>query len=138
LTNLLAWAHSIKTEGVVRSSTGDGGRPFIHSDDIAAVSVAAMLDEAYTGRVLSITGPKSLSFADATQIIGNAIRNTLLYQTISDQEAAERYSRFSGSPEETEAHVYQQPHVAELNGYLTCLLLYGNMAIWTSMYRVTT
>jgi uncharacterized protein YbjT (DUF2867 family) len=129
LTNLLAWAHSIKTEGVVRSSTGDGGRPFIHSDDIAAVSVAAMLDEAYTGRVLSITGPKSLSFADATQIIGNAIRNTLLYQTISDQEAAERYSRFSGSPEETEAHVYQQPHVAELNGYLTCLLLYGNMAI---------
>ena len=44
MTNLLAWAHSIKAEGIVRTSTGNGGRPFIHSEDIAAVSVAAMLD----------------------------------------------------------------------------------------------
>lgn len=27
MSNLLAWAHAIKTEGVVRSSTGDGRRP---------------------------------------------------------------------------------------------------------------
>lgn len=27
MTNLLAWAHSIKSESVVRSSTGNGGRP---------------------------------------------------------------------------------------------------------------
>jgi|SRR6516162_7490800 hypothetical protein len=32
MSNLLAWAHSIKTEGVVRSSTADGRRPFIHSE----------------------------------------------------------------------------------------------------------
>src|SRR5215472_19309015 len=45
MTNLLAWTHSIKTEGIVRSSTGSGARPFIHSEDIAAVSVEAMLSE---------------------------------------------------------------------------------------------
>jgi (4-alkanoyl-5-oxo-2,5-dihydrofuran-3-yl)methyl phosphate reductase len=105
MTNLLAWAHSIKAERVVRSSTGDGGRPFIHSEDIAAVSVAALLDEAYAGRILSITGPRSLTFGDATQIIGRAIGETLTYQSISDEEAGERYSRVSGSPEETAAHV---------------------------------
>jgi (4-alkanoyl-5-oxo-2,5-dihydrofuran-3-yl)methyl phosphate reductase len=105
MNNLLAWAHSIKTEGIVRSSTGDGGRPFIHSEDIAAVSVTALLDEEYAGRILSITGPKTLTFGDATQIIGRAIGKTLVYQTISDEEAGERYSRVSGSPEETAAHV---------------------------------
>lgn len=105
MSNLLAWAHSIKTEGIVRSSTGDGGRPFIHSDDIAAVSVAALLDEKYAGRILSLTGPKSLTFRDATQIIAHAIGKQLVYQPISDEEARERYSRFSGSAEETEAHV---------------------------------
>jgi (4-alkanoyl-5-oxo-2,5-dihydrofuran-3-yl)methyl phosphate reductase len=105
MTNLLAWTHAIKTEGIVRSSTGNGGRPFIHSEDIAAVSVAALLDGQYAGRILSITGPESLTFANATEAIAHAIGKTLVYQTISDEEAGERYSRFSGSHQETEAHV---------------------------------
>ena len=105
MTNLLAWAHSIKTEGIVRSSTGNGGRPFIHSADIASVSVAAVVDPAYMGRILTLTGPQTLTFGDATRIIGDAIGRTLIYQPISDQEAGERYARVSGSPEETAAHV---------------------------------
>lgn len=105
MSNLLAWAYSVKTEGMVRSSTGEGGRPFIHSDDIAAVSVAALLDDHYAGRTLSVTGPRTLTFRDATQIIGGAIGKTLVYRPISDEEARERYSKVSGSPEETEAHV---------------------------------
>jgi uncharacterized protein YbjT (DUF2867 family) len=105
MTNLLAWAHSIKTEGIVRSSTGNGGRPFIHSEDIASVSVAALLEQKYEGQTLSITGPKTLSFGDATEVIAQAIGKPLVYRPISDEEAGERYSRFSGSPEETAAHV---------------------------------
>jgi uncharacterized protein YbjT (DUF2867 family) len=105
MSNLLAWAHSIRTEGVVRSSTGDGRRPFIHSEDIASVCVAALMSDQYTGEALAITGPTPLSFADATAIISEAIGKPLRYQVLSDEEARERYSRISGSPEETEAHV---------------------------------
>jgi (4-alkanoyl-5-oxo-2,5-dihydrofuran-3-yl)methyl phosphate reductase len=105
MSNLLAWAHSIKIEGIVRSSTGGGGRPFIHSEDIAAVSVAALLDHDYAGRTLSITGPRSLTFGDATQIIAHAIGKRLVYRSISDEEARELYSKISGSPEETAAHI---------------------------------
>jgi uncharacterized protein YbjT (DUF2867 family) len=105
MTNLLAWAHAIKTEGVVRSSTGEGRRPFIHSEDIAAVSVAALLDDKFAGRTLPLTGPRPLTFGDATKIIAQTIGKELVYLPISDEEARERYSRFSGSPQETEAHV---------------------------------
>jgi len=105
MTNLLAWTHSIKTEGIVRSSTGSGARPFIHSEDIAAVSVEAMLSEDYSGKTLSITGPRSLTFADVTQIIAEAIGKPLVYRPISDEEGEERYSTVSASPEETAAHV---------------------------------
>lgn len=105
MSNLLAWAHSIKAKGIVRSSTGSGGRPFIHSEDIAAVSVAALLGEQYTGQILAITGPQSLTFGDATQIIAHAIGKALIYQSISDEEAAQRYARISGFREETKAHV---------------------------------
>lgn len=105
MSNLLAWAPSIKEDGVVRSSTADGRRPFIHSEDIASVCVAALLSDEYAGKALPITGPESLTFSEATDIIGEAIGKPLSYEVISDEQARERYSRVSGSPEETEAHV---------------------------------
>ena len=105
MSNLLAWAHSIKSDSIVRSSTGDGRRAFIHSEDIAAVSVEALLSDEYIGHSLPITGPRALTFGEATAAIGAAIGNALRYQPIPDEEAGERYSKFSGSPEETKAHV---------------------------------
>jgi len=105
MSNLLAWAHSIKTEKIVKSSTGDGRRPFIHSEDIAAVSVEALVSANYVGQSLSITGPDSLTFGEATAAIAKAIGESLNYQAISDEEARQRYSKVSGSLEETEAHV---------------------------------
>jgi uncharacterized protein YbjT (DUF2867 family) len=60
MSNFLAWSNSIRLEGVVRSSTADGHRPFIHSEDIAAVSVEALLSEDYRGECLPLTG-RSLS-----------------------------------------------------------------------------
>lgn len=105
MSNLLAWAHSIRTESVVRSSTADGRRPFIHPEDIASVCLAALLNDEYTGETLPITGPESLTFAEVTAIISEAIGRPLSYQVISDEQARERYSRISGSQEETEAHV---------------------------------
>ena len=69
------------------------------------MSVAALLGEDYAGRILSITGRRSLTFGEVTQIIAHAIGKPLVYQTISDEEAGERYSRVSGSAEETAAHV---------------------------------
>ena len=105
MSNLLAWAHSIKADGVVRASTGDGRRAFIHSDDIAGVVVKALTNRAYLGESLPITGPEALTFAEVTAKIGAAINKPLTFQPISDEEARQRYSRISGSAEETEAHV---------------------------------
>ena len=105
MSNLLAWAPSIKGEGTVRASTGDGRRAFIHSDDIAAVVAKVLTSGAYDGQSLPITGPEALTFAEVTTRIGAAIHKPLRFEPISDEEARQRYSRISGSAEETEAHV---------------------------------
>jgi len=105
MSNLLAWAAAIKAEGVVRASTGDGRRPFIHSDDIAAVALKALMSPHYVGQALPITGPEALSFAEVTERLGAAIGRPLTFQPISDEEARHRYAPVSGSAEETEAHV---------------------------------
>ena len=105
MSNLLAWAPAIKAEGVVRSSTGDGQRAFIHSEDIAAVVLKALMSPYYVGQTLPITGPEALSFSAVTERIGAAIGRPLTFQPISDEEARQHYARISRSREETEAHV---------------------------------
>lgn len=105
MSNLLAWATSIKSEGVVRASTGDGRRAFIHSDDIAAVATKALMTPGYEWKSLSLTGSESLSFAEATDKIGAAIGKRLRFEAISDEEAGQRYATRSASAAETQAHV---------------------------------
>jgi len=105
MANLLAWAHSIKAEGIVRASTGDGRRPFIHSDDIAAVSTKALTTPAYNGQWLTITGPEALSFAEVTARIGAAIGRALKFEFVPDEEAHRRYAATGAPAAETDAHV---------------------------------
>jgi uncharacterized protein YbjT (DUF2867 family) len=105
MANLLAWARSIKSEGVVRSSTGEGKRAFIHSDDIAAVAVEALITRQYDGESLAITGPEAVSFEQVAERIGAAIGKKIRFQTISDDEARKKYQAATGAAEEeTEAH----------------------------------
>jgi uncharacterized protein YbjT (DUF2867 family) len=105
MSNLRAWAPSIKAEGVVRSSTGDGKRAFIHSDDIAAVVVETLTNHKYEGKSLAITGPEAVSFAEVAEKIGAAIGKKLKFQPVSDEEAHRRYAATGAEEEETEAHV---------------------------------
>jgi len=105
MSNLLAWAPSIRDEGVVRASTVEGRRAFIHSDDIALVAMKALTTQEYEGESLSITGPEALTFAEVTARIGAAIGKCLTFQPISDEEARQRYSATGAPAEETEAHV---------------------------------
>lgn len=127
MSNLLAWAPSIKAEGVVRSSTSDGRRAFIHSDDIAAVAVATLTNHTYDGESLPITGPEALSFAEVTEKIGATIGKPVAFHPISDEEARERYSRVSDTTEETEAHValwraIRDGRLATVNNNVKCIL----------------
>lgn len=105
MSNLLAWAPSIKAEGVVRASTGDGRRAFIHSDDIAAVATTVLTTREYVGESLPITGPEALNYAEVTAKLGAAIGRQLRFQPISDEEARQRYAATGASSPETEAHV---------------------------------
>jgi (4-alkanoyl-5-oxo-2,5-dihydrofuran-3-yl)methyl phosphate reductase len=105
MSNLLAWAPSIRRDRTVRSSTAEGRRPFIHPEDIASVCLKALTDDQYLGQSLPLTGPDSLSFRDATEMIATALGEPLKYEVISDQEAMDRYAVISASDEETEAHV---------------------------------
>jgi len=105
MANALFWARAIKAEGVVRSCTGDGKIPFIHSQDIADVATCALTSADYLGESLPITGPEALSYPEMTAKIGSAIGKVLKFQAISDEEESRHMAAHGDLPEIIAAHM---------------------------------
>jgi uncharacterized protein YbjT (DUF2867 family) len=105
MSNALFWARSIKSEGVVRTATGDGKIPFIHPQDIADVAAKALASEAYRGSSLPITGPEALSYAEMASKIGAVIGKPVQFQPISDEEARRQQVAWGAPTELVEARL---------------------------------
>jgi len=105
MDNFLNWADAIKADGVVRCAdgvvrcaAGEGTIPFIHSDDIADVAIAAMTEPHYAGQSLPITGLEALSFADMTAKVGAAVGRDLRFEPRSEDEERRAQAAW-GSPQ---------------------------------------
>ena len=67
--------------GEIRLPAGDVPTPFLDADDIAEVAVAALTEEGHAGQLYELTGPRSLTFAEAA---GHEVR----YVPVSLEEHA--------------------------------------------------
>ena len=104
MDNALFWARSIKAEGVVRSSTGDGKIPFVHSDDIADVATRALVAPDLLGESLPLTGPEALSYAQMAAKIGAAIGKRVVHQALGEEEARRMQAAWGDPPAVVDAH----------------------------------
>ncbi|MCF0040870.1 NAD(P)H-binding protein [Dyadobacter fanqingshengii] len=75
--------------GYVVLPVGDMREPFIDTDDIADVAVAALTDTKHSRKVYEVTGPLLLTFGEAVQEIAEATNREIVYQevTIGEYEA---------------------------------------------------
>lgn len=68
--------------GHVALPTGNTGEPFIDTDDIADVAVIALTEDKYNGQILELTGPRLLTFKEATGEISKATGRTIHFEQI--------------------------------------------------------
>jgi len=87
MSNALSWSDPIRSERVLRSSTGEGKIAFIHPDDIAAVATTALLTRRHEGHALVVTGPEALSYREMATTIGETIGRSIGFEEISDRQA---------------------------------------------------
>lgn len=87
MSNALSWSYPIRSEGILRSSTGEGKIAFIHPDDIAAVATTALVTRNHDGQALVTTGPEALSYGEMATTIGKTIGKSIDFEEISDQQA---------------------------------------------------
>lgn len=75
--------------GEVSLPAGPVPEPFIDVDDIADVAVAALTDDRHRNRLYEVTGPRSLTFADAIAEISAAVGRPIRFTQSSPEAFAE-------------------------------------------------
>jgi uncharacterized protein YbjT (DUF2867 family) len=90
--------------GEIFLPAGDVPEPFVDTDDIADVAVAALLDEGEAGdrhanRVYEVTGRRLVTFAEAVAEIGEACGRQLRYTQVPLDDFAAELSRL-GEPDD--------------------------------------
>jgi uncharacterized protein YbjT (DUF2867 family) len=85
--------------GHVALPAGNVKEPFIDTDDIADVAVAALTEEGHSGQLYEVTGPRLLTFKEAIEEIGKATGKNIRYEQISSKEYAAMLKEY-GLPED--------------------------------------
>jgi uncharacterized protein YbjT (DUF2867 family) len=74
--------------GEIRLPAGNVPTPFLDADDIADVAVAALTEDRHAGQLYELTGPRSLTFAEAAAEIAEATGREIRYVPVSLEEHA--------------------------------------------------
>ena len=110
--------------GELRLPAGQVPTPFVDADDIADVAVAALTDDRHIGQLYELTGPRSLTMAEAAAEIAKASGRPVRYLPVSlEQHAAEAAAH--GVP----------PEVVELLTYLFSEVMDGRNTATTDGVR---
>ena len=72
--------------GEVAVPAAEVPEPFVDADDIADVAVAALTEDGHVGQLYELTGPRSLTFAEAVAEIAEATGHEIAYVPISIEE----------------------------------------------------
>jgi uncharacterized protein YbjT (DUF2867 family) len=82
MSNALRWAGSVRDEGVVRAPLPHVRSADIDPRDIAAVAVAALLEDGHEGAVYDVTGPQPLTPVDSVRILGEVLGRDLRFEEV--------------------------------------------------------
>ncbi|QLE70268.1 NAD-dependent epimerase/dehydratase family protein [Streptomyces rectiverticillatus] len=89
MSNTLAWAESVRTEGIVREPY-DFPSALVHEADIGAAAAVALLDHGHAGRAYNLTGPESLTPRERIAILSKAADRDILLVPITHEQAVDR------------------------------------------------
>lgn len=90
MANMLPiWAPSVRAERVVRYPYAEDAGVPVHEADIAAVAVAALLQEGHTGKAYTLTGPAPITTRERVRAIGEALGEEVRYEEVSRERARE-------------------------------------------------
>lgn len=71
-------------QGVIAVPAADGQSSFIDVRDIAASAAAALTSDRFDGQAFNLTGPQALGYAEAADLLAQALGRPVVYQPVDD------------------------------------------------------
>ncbi|MEV0677888.1 NAD(P)H-binding protein [Actinosynnema sp. NPDC050436] len=97
MANVLpVWAPAIRAARVVRHPFPDEASVPVHEDDIAAVAVAALLEDGHAGRAYTLTGPELITNRQQVAAISAALGEEVRFEVVSRETAREEMRALGG------------------------------------------
>lgn len=93
---LRMWGPSIRAERVVRHHQPDWRGLPMHEADIAAVGVAALLEDGHHGKAYDLTGPARVSPREQVRMIGDALGEEVRLEVVTPEEARDILKSLGG------------------------------------------
>jgi uncharacterized protein YbjT (DUF2867 family) len=78
------WRDPIREAGLLPLPAGEAKSAFIDTRDVGAAVAVALRNNRFDGRILTITGPEPLSYAEAGAALGRATGREIRYVPIDD------------------------------------------------------
>lgn len=72
--------------GEIRVSAGTGGEAWIDTNDVGDVMTEALLNEAYTGQILAISGPRPLTMSEVAEALTTATGRPIGYVDLQPED----------------------------------------------------
>jgi uncharacterized protein YbjT (DUF2867 family) len=87
----------IREAGVAAAPTGAGSSPMVDAEDIAAVAAVALTQDGHAGAEYVVTGPASLTFAEAAAHVAAAAGRPVVHEDIPRQALLDVFAGFGMS-----------------------------------------
>ncbi|MEV4625940.1 NmrA family NAD(P)-binding protein [Micromonospora sp. NPDC049523] len=81
-------------EGAVLLPAGEVAEPFVDAEDIAEIAAEALTGDRHVGQLYELTGPRLLTFAEATAEIARAAGRPIHYQSVPPEGYAAEMARY--------------------------------------------
>ncbi|GAA3530938.1 NAD(P)H-binding protein [Nonomuraea rosea] len=94
------WAHTVRTEGVIKEPFGERLSALVHERDIAAVAATVLVEGGHGGRTYTLTGPEAITLQRKVAILGAAIGKNVEFVELTVDEARAKWAA-DGMGEET-------------------------------------
>ena len=87
MQNFRRFAPLIRERGEFYAPLGDARVSLVDIEDVAAVTVAALIEDGHGGRTYEITGPAAISYAECAAILSEVLGREVRYRSVSDDDA---------------------------------------------------
>ncbi|MFJ5637358.1 NAD(P)H-binding protein [Streptomyces goshikiensis] len=89
-----AHAHSVRSEGVIRTAAGEGRVGFVDAEDIAAVAFRALTDTRAPNTDLILTGPSALNHREVAEVLSEVTGRSVVHEELTPDQMRDRLAAF--------------------------------------------